>query len=273
SEGSYNTRHLPTALKRVAAASAIFYSIPGPKMLWQFGEMGYDFSINRCVNGTISNDCRLDPKPIRWDYLQNPDRENLRRVTEALIHLKTNYPTFSTEDFVFNDGNLFLKTVHLNHPDMDAVTLVNFRVINSDINPKFQYAGTWYEYFTGDSIIVMDTQEKLTFGPGEYRIYTSKRITPPDGFFTGTKDIAILKTEFYPSLTTTHEWITGHLPEGNEIESITISDVRGVQSVIPSFYSTGEDFRFQLPAELLPGIYVLQIVTPVKIFSGRIVVQ
>ena len=188
SEGDYNTRELPTALERVAAASTIFYSIPGPKMLWQFGEMGYDYSINRCVDGTINNNCRLDPKPIRWDYLQNPDREKLWRVTSALMYLKTSVPAFSTDNFVFNDGNLFLKTVHLNHPDMDAVSLANFRVINSDIMPKFQYPGVWYEYFTGDSIVVTDTQEKLTFGPGEYRIYTSDKLSPPDGYITATED-------------------------------------------------------------------------------------
>src|SRR5690606_8958525 len=138
------------ALQRIAAASAIFYSVPGPKMLWQFGEMGYDFSINRCTNGTISNDCRLSRKPIRWDYLMQDNRAHLFRVTAALMHLKTHYPTFSTEDFVFADGNFFLKTIHLRHPDMDAVTLVNFRVVDSEINPKFPYPGTWYEYFSGD---------------------------------------------------------------------------------------------------------------------------
>lgn len=57
SNGSYNTRNPETALQRIAAASVIHLTIPGPKMIWQFGELGYDFSINRCENGTISNDC------------------------------------------------------------------------------------------------------------------------------------------------------------------------------------------------------------------------
>jgi hypothetical protein len=63
-------------------------------MMWQFGELGYDYSINRCVNGTVNNNCRLDPKPVRWDYLQNADRERLHQVISGLIYLKTNYPTF-----------------------------------------------------------------------------------------------------------------------------------------------------------------------------------
>ena len=137
SQGDYNTHLLPTALKRIEAASTLFYSVPGPKMLWQFGELGYDFSINRCVNGSISTNCRLDPKPIRWDYLQPPDRKLLHDVIVSLTYLKANYPTFSTDNFFFNDANFFVKTVQLNHPDMDALTLVNFRVINSDVNLNF----------------------------------------------------------------------------------------------------------------------------------------
>ena len=45
SNGGYNVKDLSTALDRQEAASVIFYGIPGPKMLWQFGELGYDKSI------------------------------------------------------------------------------------------------------------------------------------------------------------------------------------------------------------------------------------
>lgn len=64
----YSTRSRSVALRRMRAAATMFYTIPGPKMLWQFGELGYDYSINYCINGTVNNNCRLDPKPVRWDY-------------------------------------------------------------------------------------------------------------------------------------------------------------------------------------------------------------
>ena len=178
-EGAYNTRNLSTALDRVEAASAIYYSIPGPKMLWQFGEFGVETSINRCVNGSISNNCRLDRKPILWDYLMDPDRKDLFNVTAALIHLKTTYPTFSTEDFIFDDANLFIKVVKLFHEEMDAVSIANFRIIPSNFNPRFPYEGVWYDYFSGDSIQVNDINQRFDFAPGEYRIYTSKPIENP----------------------------------------------------------------------------------------------
>jgi len=273
SEGDYDTRQLPTALQRVAATSTIYYSIPGPKMNWQFGELGYDYSINRCTNGTISNDCRLTPKPVRWDYLQDPNRELLRQVISALSHLRTDYPTFSTENFVFNDANFYVKTVHLNHPEMDAVTLVNFRVINSEVNPKFQYAGTWYEYFTGDSIEVTDTQKRITFKPGEYRIYTSKRITPPNGFISAIHDLQAHRVEIFPSLVSNYLWLYGSLPEDTEIKSITISTMDGQQTNISIFKSNSGEVSIQLPEGMPPGMYIITIQTSKEFYTGKFVKQ
>ena len=271
SEGDYNTRELPTALERIATASAIFYSIPGPKMLWQFGELGYEYSINRCTDGTINNNCRLDPKPIRWDYLQDADREKLRRITAALIHLKTAYPTFSTENFVFSDGNFFLKTVHLNHPDMDAVTLANFRVINSDINPKFQYPGTWYEYFTGDSLAVTDTQKKLTFQPGEYRIYTSKRIAPPQGFITALQEVPLSEIAVYPNLIHESGLLYGHIPSGEQIESVSLIDMRG-RTISLEFNEINDgDFSVFITNSLPSGVYVVRVQTDGGLYVGKVV--
>ena len=70
------------------AASAFDLLVTGPKMIWQFYELGYDFSINRCGNGTISTNCRTDKKPIRWDYLQNADRKKLYNAVAALMKLE-----------------------------------------------------------------------------------------------------------------------------------------------------------------------------------------
>ncbi len=272
--GGYNARELPTALERIAAVSAIYYSVPGPKMLWQFGELGYDFPINWCTNGTINFACRLDPKPIRWDYLQHPQRERLWRVTAALMHLRTHYPTFSTDDFIFNDGNLFLKTVHLNHPEMDAVTLANFRVINSDINPKFQYPGVWYEYFSGDSIDVVNTEERITFGPGEFRIYTSERIVPPGGFITRVSEPqSVHQIELVPNPVTAGTWLYGQLPEYTEIRSAGILDITGNTTGIVLNTSPDGTFSLQFPDRLPAGMYFLHLLTDEGLYVGKIAHQ
>ncbi len=62
SNARYNIKELNTALNRIKLAAAFFITVPGPKMIWQFGELGYDYSID--YNGRVGN------KPIKWDYLR-----------------------------------------------------------------------------------------------------------------------------------------------------------------------------------------------------------
>lgn len=257
-EGDYSTRRLNTALERVAAASALFYSIPGPKMLWQFGELGYDFSINRCSDGSVSNDCRLTPKPIKWDYLENYYRNRLFNIVSSLIYLKTNYPSFSTDDYTFNDGNFYIKTVHLNHPDMDAVCLVNFRVTDTEINPKFQYPGIWYEYFTGDSLNVSNVNEKLPFLPGEYRIYTSKRIVPPSGFLSSAEEWVERRVSLFPNPVSADSRVTIELEEATKIDRLELISVTG-QSTNLLFRQSGYKIHADIPAVITSGYYLVRL--------------
>jgi len=48
------------------------------------------------------------------------------------------------------------------------------------VNPAFSKSGWWYSYFEGDSTNVSDLQAPISLKPGEYRIYTSKRLGKPD---------------------------------------------------------------------------------------------
>jgi hypothetical protein len=186
----------------------------------------------------------------------------------AMIELHTNHPTFSTDNFTFADGNFFVKTVHLNHPDMDAVTLANFRVINSDVNPKFQYTGTWYEYFTGDSIEVSDTQERITFGPGEFRVYTSKRLVPPGGFLSGTRDLPVSEIKLYPNLISGESWVYGELPEDERIVSAILYDLAG-KAYRPSLESDNANgFVLHFGENLPSGMFVIQVQNGPAIVCG-----
>ncbi len=180
SSGEYSIKDLPTALRRAELANVFFYCIPGAKMLWQFGELGYDYSINHCVNGSVNNNCRLDPKPVRWDYLQDPNRKRLHDIVSSLIYLKKNYNVFQTTDAtVFTGGQT--KFIYLTGDDMDLNAVGNFDVAAQTLNPTFYKTGKWYEYFTGDSINIVSGDEPIFLKPGEYRIYTTKKLPPPIG--------------------------------------------------------------------------------------------
>ena len=169
--GEYDTRQLWIALKRMELAVSFFFTVPGPKMIWQFGELGYDITINY--------DCRVCPKPILWNYYDVSDRYRLYQVYQALIDLKLNHEAFTSDDFTMNTY-YSIKSIKIEHESMNVNILGNFDVVSKEIDPEFQETGYWYEYFTGDSINVENTNETLTFEPGEYRIYTTLRLQTPD---------------------------------------------------------------------------------------------
>ena len=184
SNGGYNVKDLNTALDRQEAATAIFYSIPGPKMIWQFGELGYDKSIN--CDGDIENgSCRLDRKPDAWTlgYDSNSDRTDLYNVTAKMISLKKQFPsTFNTDDYNLNVSGL-VKRINLydNVGSLDAVIIANFDVTTQAVNPNFPATGNWYESFTGSTLNVTNPTASISLQAGEYRLYSqTQSLSTPD---------------------------------------------------------------------------------------------
>lgn len=167
----YDVQDMTIALERAGLAAAFHFGIPGPKMIWQFGELGYDVSIDY--------DCRVCPKPIRWNYYDDYRRKFLYDVYGAMAKLKTEYEVFETTNFNL-DVDDAVKKIRLDGEEMDVVIVGNFDVDEGEINPNFHQSGTWYEYFTGDSIQVENTSDPVTLQPGEYHVYTSQKIESPN---------------------------------------------------------------------------------------------
>lgn len=170
--GSYNTRTLATALKRKEMAAAFMLASPGPKMLWQFGELGYDYSINYCTNGTINNDCRTGEKPVRWDYQNNTSRKALYDAYAKMIKLKISQPVFETTNFSFDLGAA-VKHIILNGTGVRVVVVGNFDVVSRSANVSFPVSGTWYDYMNANQSETISGSYTRTLAPGEYHIYTS----------------------------------------------------------------------------------------------------
>lgn len=189
----YNVRDLDNSLRRIEAAASMFFTIPGPKMLWQFGELGYDVDID--YNG------RVGKKPIRWEYFDNQLRNRLYQVFSALIKLRTEEPLFKTDDFDLS-VNSALKRVRLYSTDLNAVIIANFDVVDGTIDPAFQHTGKWYNYFSGDSIDITNVNDVISLKPGHYIIYTDKKLTtPPELPSTITEYMASGELGFYPNPT------------------------------------------------------------------------
>jgi len=169
----YSIKELNTALQRMKLAAAFFFTVPGPKMIWQFGELGYDVSID--------DPCRVCNKPIRWDYFDVETRRNLYKVFSNLIKLKVNYDAFRSSNFNVS-LNTYSKRINITDPSMDVTIIGNFYVQPNTITPAFQQTGWWYDYFSGDSINISNTTDPISLEAGEFHIYTTVKLpTPEDG--------------------------------------------------------------------------------------------
>jgi glycosidase len=174
SSGAYDVKNLNTALKRNEMATAFWALIPGPKMLWQFGELGYDKSINTCEDGvTVNNNCRLSPKPILWNYQSNSNRVALYNVYARLFALRRHapyLPTFVTNniEYSLSSGFKFLKVTS---PSLRICVVGNFDVVPVTGSVTFQSAGTWYDFLSGGTFTATGGSQSITLQPGEYHVY------------------------------------------------------------------------------------------------------
>lgn len=232
---NHNVRSPIVAMRRLEMLTNLLYTVPGPKMLWQFGELGYDFPINYCPNGTINNNCRVDPKPIRWDYYDDPYRRRLFDVTAALFHLRTNYDLFETTDFQLNLGAGQVRSIYLNSPTMNAVVVANVGVTSTTAALNFQHTGTWHEYYSGSTLNVPNTNTTLDLGPGEYRLYLDQFVPLPSGLNpTPTAEIsgALREMEVYPNPTSASFAVDFVLQAGTRVQ-VEVFDATGRRVAVP----------------------------------------
>ncbi len=180
---SHNVRDLNIALKRIELCAGFFLAAPGPKMVWQFGELGYDFSINRCTDGTISNDCRLSNKPIRWDYITVVQRKRLYDIFSSMNKLR--FHSWYKDVFTANNISVTrslagaFKTLTIRSATDSSMLCVvgNFDVTAQAGTFTFPAAGTWYDYLNGSTITATGSSQSFTLQPGEFHIYLNRNLT------------------------------------------------------------------------------------------------
>jgi len=267
SSGDYDIKDTITALQREALAANFFFTIPGPKMIWQFGERGYDYSIE--YNG------RVGEKPPRWDYMDNWRRKRLYYIYASLIDLKKDLDVFKTDDFEL-DVRWALKKIKLTTPEMSAVVLGNFHVSEAEIDPDFYFTGTWYEYWSGDSIEVTDVNEPILLQAGEYRLYTDKKLTTPG--YVGVSESMIpddgFKLEIYPNpasseLNLVIEKMDNGITKAMIID-MTGKKVKDFNRLIPT-NGTG---HYQMNVEgIRPGLYFLKVETENGSFVRKLMIK
>ena len=179
--GGYNVKTLATALRQQAAAASVFLTTPGPKMIWQFGERGYDISIG-FGGSNVSN------KPPHWEYMADADRLKLWDVYAKLANLRvSNADLFNSSNFNYDfyDNIGLYKRYQITDNATSGVKLnvvANLDVVAQTRSITFQTTGNWYNYVsngtgsgingtTNSTINIASTTQNITLQPGEYHVY------------------------------------------------------------------------------------------------------
>ncbi|CAL2084781.1 alpha-amylase family glycosyl hydrolase [Tenacibaculum sp. 190524A05c] len=257
---SYSTKNLATGLDRVGKAGIFYFTVPGPKMIWQFGELGYDVSID--FNGRTGN------KPIRWEYVNDADRKAVYDLWSKLIALKKQEDIFRTSDFTLDvDNSTGLKTIHLTNDnasdDLQHVTIIgNFGITEQAIIPAFQQTGTWYDLLDpSNTTTVTNVNQSMLLQPGEVRIYGNSAVTlSNEDIIKNTTDIS-----FYPNPS------NSIIKINKDVEDVAIYNISG-KKVLDYKGSYIKNHSFNIES-LATGLYFVRGKTENNLFSLKLLVR
>lgn len=264
--GGYNTKEPATGLRRNEMAAAFYLSIPGPKMIWQFGELGYDYSINYCEDGTINNNCRTNPKPIKWEYQQQAERKKLYNIYSVMLALR-NHPAykngFTTDHLAWGLTGAF-KWLKLTTDTSNILVVGNFDVTTTTGTVTFQHAGTWYDYLTGQTITATGNSQTISLQPGEYHVYLNRNIT---NILTPVSDLdeqrKNTRLNVYPNPVTSNATIEYELPYNTAVTLSLINASGQQEAILHTGLKTKGVHQLPLntlkPNKPLTGLYMLRM--------------
>ena len=266
--GNYHIKDTVTALNRMKLAAAFLYTIPGPKLFWQFGELGYDYDID--YNG------RTGAKPVRWDYYQDPERLKLFKVQAAILNLRNNLD-------VFKDGTMTWKSagpvryILIKDNQMALVVAGNFDVTSHVEDIPFSQSGTWFDLFSDKTIDISGNTKSLMLEPGEFHVFTSQKIEGIEsGLVPWWQDIAITALEkpslsklvIYPNPAHHRLYI---MTNGHAINDVQIHDLTG-KLIDVGFQNAGDSFEIDTRT-INSGLYLLQYTLDNELHTFKIIIQ
>ena len=250
-------------LTRMSALGAVFLTVPGPKMIWHFADLGMDDSIWTCTNGSVNSDydgnndgdCKLSTKPQpQWveNWLGDANRSQIYNDWSRMNDLKINEDVFegnysittntpTPKIYVWNDA-LTLSQLK------NVVILANFNTTSQSVTPDFPYTGTWYDLMDesgSTSITVNNTTDPINIPAGGFKIYGNKAST------LSVSDIEKNAFKIYPNPTNSTFKIN-HI-----VNDLKIYDLTGkmVKSYLGNY---GKEFSFDI-SNLTQGIYLVKI--------------
>ena len=257
---SHDVKNLDVALSRMPAMGAMLFMVPGPKMIWHFGELGWDESIFTCNNGTVNlpggtdGDCKLDTKPQpQWaeGWIWQDQREAIYYSWKQMINIKKEEPVFEG-NYVIEPaaGTSLTPKIYVTDNTLpegelsSVVVLSNFNVTAINVVPNFPEAGTWYNLMDNTSIEVTNTVAPINLQPGEFRIYGNQQTT------LGNPEFETTAVALYPNPANDMFMLN------RAVEKVEIYNMAG--QLVKSFEGTNAYSAYNI-SSLSKGIYMVKV--------------
>jgi len=189
-ESGQTTSNLAKIQRRLSAMGALHLLVPGPKMIYHFGELAYNSSIFTCNNGTVNSqtdaitgDCKLDTKPQpQWanNWLGDLARKKVYDDWTKMIDFKKNQNVFENGTHTWNftttgKPRLDISTSTVQTPNLSYVfVLTNATNAVSNSAGGFPFTGTWYNLMDGTSFNVTDVNMAVSIEIDGFRVFGNK---------------------------------------------------------------------------------------------------
>ncbi len=220
---------LATRINRVPLNMAFNILLNGPHMIWQWNELGYDFSINS-EKGEANDDkdsgnrCNKKEQPEKMGWLQDELRMKQYQKVAQCIRLRTKLAPHVFEgnpNSASIGSGAKIRTISWGS-GADAIYVIgNFSA--TDVLAHTLPNGTWYDYYAGKQA----SSTNVSLQPGELLIFTGKQYNLPEVPASYTFPIydaiqtpsASATFTVYPSAT--NDWV--NVPQGCNVQVYNLS--------------------------------------------------
>ena len=264
----YNIQDLNTSLSRMSAIGAISLTIPGPKMIWHFSDLGMDNSLFTCFDGSVFEpDCKLDTKPQpQWvqNWLSNENRNQIYSDWSKIISLKINEDVFEGNYNISSGGLtpiIYIWDDNIPSSELKNIVIVaNLDVVDNTVIPSFPYNGIWYDLMDEDaeeSITISSTTDSILLGPGEFKIYGNQASTALSSVNFISNNLLIYPNPAYDYFIT-----------NKDIDLIKIFDITG--KLIRTFKNISANQSVNIES-IKSGYYLLKLESSGLIYNKKLI--
>ncbi|NDV82854.1 alpha-amylase family glycosyl hydrolase [Bacteroides sp. 51] len=165
---------LATRMHQLEVNASLFFTVPGPKMIWQFGELGYDITLD-------ADGDKTGPKPVLWNYKDVAERKGLYDTYSKLIALRTSHKSLFQQAATMNwrvgvsdwNAGRYVSLKSLTGEGLVAVGNFTSQTITCQVN--FQQTGTWTDYINGgDDLTIAQETQPISVPAHSFCVYVKK---------------------------------------------------------------------------------------------------